>query len=73
MIYTIFELILPTAVPLLPNEKHIFKPSKREVVQAQKMYVQSPNNNIQFLKSALFEDQLPDYDLPEVIHVFHFK
>lgn len=55
-----------SAVPLLPEKDYVFKPSQDEITEAKKLFIPSARHNIEFLKSAVFEEHLPDYDLPEV-------
>lgn len=57
------------AAPLLSEKEHIFRPSVKEITRAQRLFVPGPNHKIEFLKSALFEEHLPDYELPEVAFI----
>ncbi|XP_045203374.2 GTP-binding protein 8-like isoform X2 [Mercenaria mercenaria] len=57
------------AVPLLPEKDYMFRPSEEEVAEAQQLFISGPKHDIKFLKSAVFEEHLPDYELPEVAFI----
>lgn len=57
------------AVPMLKDKEYIFKPSIEEVAKGQQLYIPHLDHKIEFLQSALLEEQLPVYDLPEVAFI----
>lgn len=57
-------------VPLLPEKDYKFRPTTEDVATAHKLFVPGHKHDIHFLKSALLDEQLPDYDLPEVRMVY---
>ncbi|KAK3599938.1 hypothetical protein CHS0354_012582 [Potamilus streckersoni] len=57
------------AVPLIPESSHLFDPSNEEIIGAQKIFIPMQKGSIRFLKAALYTEQLPEYDLPEVAFI----
>jgi len=53
-------------VPIIQDSNYVFKPTLEDIVKAQKLFIPSHGNEITFLKSALYDEDLPQYDLPEV-------
>ncbi|KAL3880417.1 hypothetical protein ACJMK2_032657 [Sinanodonta woodiana] len=57
------------AVPLIPEGSHLFDPSNEEIIEAQKIFIPMQKGSIRFLKGAVYTEQLPEYDLPEVAFI----
>ena len=47
----------------------LFNPTKDEILAGQKLFSPGRNHKIEFLKSAVYTEQLPQYDMPEVINL----
>ncbi|KAL4231013.1 hypothetical protein ACF0H5_011385 [Mactra antiquata] len=55
--------------PIISEENYMFKPTEENIRSAQKLFIPGHGNKIQFLKSALMEEHLPVYDLPEIAFI----
>ncbi|KAH3834001.1 GTP-binding protein 8-like [Dreissena polymorpha] len=57
------------SVPILPADKISFSPTEDQIYQGHKLFIPSVTHKIEHLKSAVYEDQLPEHDLPEVAFI----
>lgn len=57
------------AVPVIPPDEVLFDPSPEEIAKGEKLFRPDHKHKIEFLKSAVFTEDLPQYDIPEVAFV----
>ena len=59
-------IICFSATPIIPEDEVLFNPTKDEILAGQNLFTPGRNHKIEFLKSAVYTEQLPQYDMPEV-------
>ena len=55
-----------SAIPIIPKDEVLFDPSMEELSAGEKLFIPTHKHKIHFLKGAVYTDQLPQTDLPEV-------
>lgn len=57
------------AVPVIPPDEVLFDPSQEEIAKGEKLFHPDHKHKIEFLKSALYTEHLPQHDIPEVAFI----